>query len=801
MLERSTEVLIDNILINKGWVLDTNNKNKNVFHQEPKTAEEKKKLKGKRPDYILYKDEKPIAIIEAKKTSDFNLNRALLQGTQYAESLGAEIVFATNGTYYETLYVPNKKGLILNGSDVRELLREIEALQFLKDKSNEAYTIRREIVMSRKELINVFTNLNDKMRSEGLRAGIERFGEFSNFLFLKLVSEAKPDTPYWNDLKAISSKSRLDYINNTIIKNLSNDYGGNVFLPLNIKNPSTVDYIIEKLDPLQLTEIKSDIKGDAFEYFLKASTSTKNDLGEYFTPRHIIKTCVSLVDPRINDTVYDPFCGTGGFLIESFKWIKEVENITSSSGEKFKQLKENTIFGGELTTTARIAKMNMILQGDGHSGVNQVDSLANPVEGKYSCVISNIPFTQKTEHSNKYYNGLAKNNGDGVCVLHCLKALKEGGRMALVVPEGFLFKKELEGVRRFLLEKAKLQSVVSLPQGCFLPYTGVKTDILYFTNAHEQNLQKEYWYFNVKNDGFTLDSKRKAVHGNNDLGKIEAFDLRKNFKEEVKKHIIENGFELISLEKVRQNNYNLVGTRYRELTKHMGRWNMIALSNVLETLESGSRPKDGVAGITEGAISLGGGQIGINGYLDLSKIPFVPLDFYKNATKGFVKDKDILICKDGALTGKVCITDFSIFKQAEVMINEHVFIVRGKKDIINQGYLFYCLYSEAVQNQIKNLAYNKSAQPGLNKGHFECIKIPLPPLEEQKKIVASLDAIEKSIKSAQDLIESLKAEGGGYFYTIQVKILSLFLYKKLQKYIGVAVRDLLKNILQIQKMA
>lgn len=520
----------------------------------------------------------------------------MIQGTEYAESLGAEIVFATNGIYYETLYVPNKQGLILNGSDVRELLREIEALEFLKEKSNIAYTIPREIVISRKELINVFANLNDKMRSEGLKAGIERFGEFSNFLFLKLVSEARPDTPYWNDLKAISSKSRLDYINNTIIKKLSDEYGGNVFLPINVKNPSTIDYIIEKLDPLQLTAINSDVKGDAFEYFLKASTSTKNDLGEYFTPRHIVKTCVSLVDPTIIDTVYDPFWGTGGFLIESFKLIKEVENITNASGERLKKLKENTIFGGELTTTARIAKMNMILQGDGHSGVHQIDSLANPVEGEYSCVISNIPFTQKTEHSNKYYNGLAKNNGDGVCVLHCLKALKQGGRMALVVPEGFLFKKELEGVRRFLLEKAKLQSVVSLPGGCFLPYTGVKTDILYFTNAHEPNLQKEYWYFDVKNDGFTLDSKRKAVHGSNDLGKIEAFDLRKNFKEDfkedVKKHVIENGFELISIDKIKQNNYNLVGTRYREITRKAGKWEMVKLCNiVLEAKDGGTPPR------------------------------------------------------------------------------------------------------------------------------------------------------------------------------------------------------------------
>ena len=79
--------------------------------------------------------------------------------------------------------------------------------------------------------------------------------------------------------------------------------------------------IMDKLDPLMLTDVDSDVKGDAFEYFLKASTSTKNDLGEYFTPRHIVKTMVRLVNPQIGEKIYDPFCGTGGFLIESFRYI------------------------------------------------------------------------------------------------------------------------------------------------------------------------------------------------------------------------------------------------------------------------------------------------------------------------------------------------------------------------------------------------------------------------------------------------------------------------------------------------
>jgi type I restriction enzyme M protein len=742
MLERSTEVLIDNILVNKGWILDVNNKKKNVFHQEPKTADEKKKLKGERPDYILYKDEKPIAIIEAKKSTDFNLNKALEQGTKYAEKLGAEIVFATNGIYCETLYLPNKKGLILNGNDVRELLREIEALQFLKEKSNEAYTIPKEVIISRKELINVFTNLNDKMRSEGLRAGIERFGEFSNFLFLKLVSEVKPENAYWNDLKAISSKSRLDYINNTIIRNLAQEYGGNVFLPLNIKNPSTIDYIIEKLDPLVLTAINSDIKGDAFEYFLRASTSTKNDLGEYFTPRHIVKTCVSLVNPTIKDTVYDPFCGTGGFLIESFKHIKEVENITSLSGERFKKLRENTIYGRELTMTARIAKMNMILQSDGHSGVHQTDSLANPVEGLYDCVISNIPFTQKTEHSNKYYNGLAKNNGDGACILHCLKALKEGGRMAVVVPEGFLFKKELEGVRRFLLEKAKLQSVISLPQGCFLPYTGVKTDILYFTNAHEPNLQKEYWYFDVKNDGFTLDSKRKIMHGSNDLGKVEAFDLRKNYTEEVKQKIIENGFEIIPLEKVRANNYNLVGARYREIAKHNGKYEMVRIKDLIEkhiivAQKGKSITKETIA---EGNIPVvAGGQTS-------------PYSHNVANYNGNV----ITISSSGAYSGYVWYHNYPIWA------SDCSVFFSNNENILLTKFLYHTLKHQ--QEEIYKMQ-NGAGQPHVYIKDIESLYIPLPPLEEQEKILEKLDNIQKAIKDAQTLIEDLKSEGGAFYQT------------------------------------
>ena len=226
------------------------------------------------------------------------------------------------------------------------------------------------------------------LRGEGLRAGIERFGEFANILFLKLISESEQikresgiPTKFdvacsWDSIKQIPISTRIEYINKTVYDKLNALYDTDIFTPLQIRDASILKEIMDKLDPLMLTDVDSDVKGDAFEYFLKASTSTKNDLGEYFTPRHIVKTMVRLVNPQIGEKIYDPFCGTGGFLIESFRYI---HNNMARTEANMKTLRESTVYGNEITNTARITKMNMILAGDGHSNIKMLDSLANPI--------------------------------------------------------------------------------------------------------------------------------------------------------------------------------------------------------------------------------------------------------------------------------------------------------------------------------------------------------------------------------------------------------------------------------------
>jgi type I restriction enzyme M protein len=516
----------------------------------------------------------------------------------------------------------------------------------------------------------------------------------------------------------------------------NNKYGGGVFGEINIKKPSLLRQIMDMLDPLILSDIKTDIKGDAFEYFLKNMNQADNDLGQYFTPRHIVKAMVRLVNPKFKETIYDPFCGTGGFLTESFNHIKE--NAIIETEEEKKILKEQTLFGRDATKVSTIAKKNMILHGDGHSNIQETDSLENPIIGKRKCIITNIPFSLKdVDYSHLYYNSLAKKNGDGVCVLHCLQALEEGGRMAIIVPEGFLFKKELKEVRKFLLSKANLELVVSLPQGVFQPYTGVKTDILYLTNAHKPEPNREgYYYFEVKNDGYSLDSHRRKLEGANDIYKLEATSIKKTEKE----LLIEQGFEFIPFEKIKENDYNLVGTRYREIQRTVGKWEMVLIKDLIE--KSLIIAKKGRT-ITKEKTVLGNIPVIAGGQTS----PYSHNEFTDNGNI-------ITISSSGAYSGYVWYHNYPIWAS-----DCSVFYSNDENKLLTRYFYYVLKHQQAEIYKMQKGA----GQPHIYIKDIETLYIPLPPLEEKEKIVASLDQLEKSIKSAQELIENLRVEGGGSF--------------------------------------
>ncbi len=780
LAEQQTEWIISNNLVNKAWVVDGENKLKNVYFQKPKTAEQRNKLQGKKPDYILYQtgSDQIIAIIEAKKYGS-NLEVALKQATEYAKLLDCPLIFATNGAYCETRFVASDKELILNGEEVRELLREKEILAFLEANNNEAWTIPLEVKLSREKLISIFKNLNDVLRAEGIRAGIERFSEFANILFLKLLSE-NDSKSWWHSIKGQANDDIIGYINSHVMGQIQAKYGGDVFTPISIKNPSTLRHIIDAIDPLILSTIDSDIKGDAFEYFLEKTTSTENDLGEYFTPRNIVRTIINIIEPKFGETIYDPFCGTGGFLTESFNYIKE--NTIIKNPEELTTLKHHTLYGREITTTARIAKMNMILHGDGHSGVQQLHSLENPdyyvnqatkESIKFDVIVTNIPFSQditkkimqngKTVKENHiaplYYSGLAKNNGDAICVLHALRNLKEGGRMALVVPEGFLFRKTLANVRQFLLSKAKLQAVISLPQGVFLPYTGVKTDILYFTDAHKANNQKEYWFYEVANIGFTLDNHKRKIKGINDLDKIESSDINRiDKKPQLQDKMLELGFELVNMEKVKNNHYSLVGKIYRKEKSYNGEWKMVKLGEVCDFLSGYAFKSDNFSiefeHETLPVVRIGDIQE------NSESIELKESIYHKrsNFDQFLVKKGDLLISMTGAKNnglgsvGKVGIYNLAI----NALLNQRVGRLRPKSNInLSIKYIWYILQFKKFRQYCHSIARG-SVQSNISEREILDFIIHLPPLHMQQQIIAELDSYTKIIGGLQQAIDGWK---------------------------------------------
>lgn len=589
-LESATRKKIDYTLNGLNWKTDEESNDCNVFTERAKTKEQNKKFKGNFPDYVLYQSnsDNPIAIIEAKRKGEI-LDRALSQAIKkYAEPLGIFIIFVYDSTFVKTWDLRENKELTIDGQILKELISEERLLRFLEKGSN-IEEVTPQVKHTRDELIRIFEWANNLLRKEGLR-NLDRFVEFSNILFIKIISEIEEDREKnglprrldkdicWESFcEEKDSKKMLNYINNTVLKEgLAEEYNhtDDIFQEkLKIQNPQTVKDIVNKLTPLILLNTESEIKGDAFEYFLK-SLASGNDLGEYFTPRHIVKMMVDLIEPKFGDTVLDPFCGTGGFLIEAFRKMKN--GVNKDDDNLVRRLKEISLFGVELTDTYKIAKMNMIITGDGHNNIVQSDTAKNEYWDKllenekdkdvlkelrkirgegFNVILSNIPYSQKTDYGNTY--PIPSNNGDSIFIQHIIKSLKDSGKCAVIVPEGFLFRIELKNIRKYLLETCNLDAVISLPSGLFLPYTGVKTDILIFTKGKPT---KSVWYYRIGNDGYELNTNRKKLSGRNDIDELLEIWLEKpDDKNRAGK------FFWVNIEEIAKNDFNLSINTYSKI--------------------------------------------------------------------------------------------------------------------------------------------------------------------------------------------------------------------------------------------
>lgn len=739
-LESATRIKINNWLVNLGWDINESSPTCNCFTERARTIEENKKFKGSKPDYVLYssKNNKPIAIIEAKRQGG-SLDKALTQAKdKYAIPLGIKIIFITDGLFIQSYHLDDGDYLYYNSEIVTEFLTEKRIELFINGGSK--IFSEKIVTHSKIELIKIFQDANDILRKDGLSEGRERFTEFSNLLFLKLISDIETQREEdglvrrleqiycWDEYCKKNANELNEYINKIVLPRFDREYNhtSDIFnKKLLINKPENLKSIVESITKIgNLLDTNSDIKGDAFEYFLKNSISVGNDLGEYFTPRHIVKLIVELMDLKFEETIYDPCCGTGGFLIEAFKNIKSKCKNTKAN---MKFLENKTVFGREISTTSRIAKMNMIIMGDGHNNIEQKDSLEFPIKDKYDVVLTNFAFSQKTDYGSFY--DFDSTDANPIFIKHIYDSLNKNGRCAVVVPEGVLFdtKKEYVKIRKLLTEYAEVEAVIRLHNFVFKPYTGQPTSIVIFNKGKKT---KKVWFFDVTEDGFKKTGSKK---GRRKIIKDDLILLRQIWKDKSK---TKKSF-FIDFETIKNNNYRLSMNNY---DKNENNVNTIKLKELLKN-------KEIIMGFTpdrsDDAFWFGGKHTWVT-ISDLDDDMYISSS-KENITELAVKPqkllpKDTLLFSFKLSIGKVAITKKPLFTNEAIagLIIE---------DPVIRKYLYYIL------PKIDYETNRATKGDTLNKGTVENLEIPFDK-DNIKSIVMRLDKLEaerqKLIKSKEE---------------------------------------------------
>ena len=334
-----------------------------------------------------------------------------------------------------------------------------------------------------------------------------------------------------------------------------------------IPTPRMLETVVTNIDELMADLPLKDL-GDLYEYMLsKLTTAGKN--GQFRTPRHIIDMMVELVKPSPSDIIIDPAAGTAGFLISVADYLKKNYENEIFTSEQLKEHFNNEMFNGNEidTTMLRIGTMNMLLHDVENPQIHYVDSLSksNKEREKYTLVLANPPFKGSLDKE-AVADDLTRITNTGKTELLfiglILELLKSGGRAGVIVPDGVLFgaSNAHKSLRKEIIDKHKLQGVISMPSGVFKPYTGVSTAILLFTKTGIGGTDN-VWFYDMQADGLSLDDKREKVKDNDIEDIIERFHKLENEEERQR---TEKSF-LVPVEEIRENGYDLSINRYKEI--------------------------------------------------------------------------------------------------------------------------------------------------------------------------------------------------------------------------------------------
>lgn len=378
----------------------------------------------------------------------------------------------------------------------------------------------------------------------------------------------------WHNLKQLDPETLFERIRDEafpFIKELGGKNGstfrkhmeGALFL---FPKPSTLARVVELMDQMELRD--RDTKGDMYEYMLsKLSVAGQN--GQFRTPRHIIKMMVELTLPKPLENIADPACGTAGFLVAAGEYIRN-NHASDMVDEKARTHFQTEMFTGYDFdhSMLRIGNMNMVMHGFDGATIDYKDSLSSDssdLREQFDLILANPPFKGSLDYDSvatDLLQTVKTKKTELLFIALFLRALKVGGRAAVVVPDGVLFgsSKAHKEIRRILVEEQQLNGVISMPSGVFKPYAGVSTAVVLFTKTNSGGTEN-VWFYDMKADGYSLDDKRDKIDDDDIPDIIKRY---KHLDDEASRKRTEPSFLVPKAEIVEQN-YDLSINRYKEI--------------------------------------------------------------------------------------------------------------------------------------------------------------------------------------------------------------------------------------------
>ncbi len=335
-----------------------------------------------------------------------------------------------------------------------------------------------------------------------------------------------------------------------------------------IPSPRVLQRLVDGIDALDMTD--RDTMGDVYEYMLGKMASSGTN-GQFRTPRHIIRMMVEMMQPKLTDRICDPAMGSAGFLVESAKYVAAHYRSELLRPENLRYYRTEMFSGFDTDVTMlRIGAMNMMLHGVDAPNIVWQDSLSNENTdaNRYSLCLANPPFAGSLDKDTISKSLLQVANTSKTELLFLalfLRLLDLGGRCASIVPDGVLFgnSNAHKAIRKELVDHQKLEAVISMPSGVFLPYAGVSTAILIFTKTNTPDSTDKVWFYEMHADGFTLDQKRTPCAENDIPDVISRFH---NLDAELSRSRKDQSF-FVPVEEIRANDYDLTFNKYKEVER------------------------------------------------------------------------------------------------------------------------------------------------------------------------------------------------------------------------------------------